>query len=253
MELEIKEKARKLGLRALEANWAEYANEPCIKKLLEQEETERQKRSLERRLKDAQINEMKLAAEFDWAWPKTIDRELVEELFTLKFIKEPANVIFVAANGLGKTMMAKNLAHMAILAGYKTRFVPASLMLHDLSSKDGATARMRALRKYSKPDLLVIDELGYLSYDNKYADLLYEVINSRYLKTSTIVTTNKTFQEWGEIFSNAACVVTLVDRLMHKAEIVNIEGDSYRNKEAKERVKQRAEAKIQKNKSKKKE
>lgn len=236
MDIDFKEKARKLGFKALAANWNEYANEPCIKKLLEQEEVDQNRRSLERRLRESQIKEMKPAAEFDWVWPKRIDRELVEDLFTLKFVEEPANIIFMGPNGVGKTMLAKNLIHRALLAGYKTRFTPASQMLNDLASQDGASARLKTLRKYTSPDLLVIDELGYLSYDNRYADLLYEVINGRYLKSPTILTTNKPFQEWGEIFPNAGCVVTLVDRLMHKAEVVVIEGASFRQREAQERA-----------------
>jgi DNA replication protein DnaC len=241
MDDDLREKARKLGFKALAANWSEYANEPCIKRLLEQEETDKHRRSLERRLRESQINEMKPAAEFDWVWPKKIDRELVEDLFTLKFVEEPANVIFMGPNGVGKTMLAKNLSHRALLAGYKTRFTSASQMLNDLSAQDGASARLKSLRKYTSPDLLVIDELGYLSYDNRYADLLYEVINGRYMKSSTILTTNKPFQEWGEVFTNAGCVVTLVDRLMHKAEVVLIEGASFRNREATERAELRAQ------------
>lgn len=240
MDIDYMKKASKLGFKALAAHWSEYADEPCIKRLLEQEETDKHRRSLERRLRESQIHEMRPAVEFDWEWPKKIDRELVEDLFTLKFVDEPANVIFVGPNGVGKTMLAKNLLHKALLAGRKTRFTPASQMLNDLSAQDGAAARLKCLRKYTSPDLLMIDELGYLSYDNRYADLLYEVINGRYLKTSTIVTTNKPFQEWGEIFTNAGCVVTLVDRLMHKAEVVAIEGKSYRKREATERAEQRA-------------
>jgi DNA replication protein DnaC len=247
MDKELREKASKLGFKALAANWSEYAHESCIRRLLEQEEADKHQRTLERRLRESQINELKPAAEFDWVWPKKIDRELVEDLFTLKFAEEPANVIFLGPNGVGKTMLAKNLIHRALLAGYKTRFVAASQMLGDLSSQDGAGARLRCLRKYTNPDLLVIDELGYLSYDNRYADLLYEVINGRYLKSSTILTTNKPFQEWGEIFPNAGCVVTLVDRLMHKAEVVLIEGASYRQREASER----ADLRVKKSKAKK--
>jgi DNA replication protein DnaC len=245
---DFKELANKLGFKALFANWNEYANEPCIKKLLEQEEADKNRRSLERRLRESQIKEMKPASEFDWSWPTSIDRELVEELFTLKFMTEHVNVIFQAANGLGKSMLSKNLVHTALLAGYKTKFTSASQMLSDLSAQDGATARRRCLQKYTSPDLLAIDELGYLSYDNRYADLLYEVINARYLQASTIVTTNKIFQEWGEIFPNAGCVVTLVDRLVHKSELVKIKGESYRNKEATERANQRASKKGGKNK-----
>lgn len=244
MDIELRARAKKLGFRALAERWNEYADEPCIKRLLEQEEADKHRRSLEQRLRESQIHEMKPAAEFDWAWPKKIDRELVEDLFTLKFVEEPANVIFMGPNGVGKTMLAKNLLHKALLAGYKTRFVTASQMLNDLSSKEGASARLKALKKYTSPALLVIDELGYLSYDNRYADLLYEVINARYLKSSTIVTTNKPFAEWGEIFTNASVVVTLVDRLMHKAEIVLVEAESFRNREAKERVEQRVQKKF---------
>lgn len=244
--IDWQEKAKELGFKALAANWNEYADEPCIKKLLEHEEEEKHRRSLERRLRESQISDLKPASEFDWSWPRVIDRELVDDLFSLKFMEEPANVIFIGANGLGKTMLAKNLVHQALLAGYKTRFVAASQMLTDLSAQDGATARLRCLRKYTSPDLLVIDELGYLSYDNRYADLLYEVINGRYLKSSTILTTNKPFKEWGEIFPNAGCVITLVDRLMHKAEIVSIEGESFRHREAKERAQRRAQTKPKK-------
>src|SRR5271167_4363082 len=143
MDTDLKEKARKLGFKALAANWSEYANEQCIKRLLEQEESEKHRRSLERRLRESQINEVKPAAEFDWAWPKKIDRELIEDLFALKFVEEPANVVFLGPNGVGKTMLAKNLIHKALLAGYKTKFTPASQMLNDLSSQDGASARLK--------------------------------------------------------------------------------------------------------------
>jgi DNA replication protein DnaC len=165
-------------------------------------------------------------------------------------LAESLNVVFVGPNGVGKSMLSKNLIYAALLAGKKTKFTSASQMLADLSAQDGATARKRCLLKYTSPHLLAIDELGYLSYDNRYADLLYEVLNARYLKTSTIITTNKAFVEWGEIFPNAGCVVTLVDRLIHKSEIVKIEGDSYRKKEALERAQQRAQQKRPKDKHK---
>lgn len=247
---DFKDLAKKLGFKALVANWNDYAGEPCIKKLLKLEEEDKNRRSLERRIRESQIKEMKPASDFDWSWPTSIDRELVEELFTLKFMTEHVNVIFQAANGLGKSMLSKNLVHAAVLAGYKTKFISASQMLSDLSAQDGATARRRCLHKYTSPDLLAIDELGYLSYDNRYADLLYEVINGRYMQSSTIVTTNKIFQEWGEIFPNAGCVVTLIDRLVHKSELVKIAGNSYRSKEAAERANERASKKTGKNKKK---
>lgn len=247
---DLRELAKKLGFKAMAANWEEYANQPWVKKLLEEEDEDKNRRSLERRMRESQIQEMKQVSEFDWSWPKVIDRELVEELFTLKFIAQSVNVIFLGANGLGKSMLTKNLIYTALMAGLKTKFTTASQMLTDLSSQDGATARKRCLQKYTVPDLLAVDELGYLSYDNRYADLLYEVINARYQKSSTIITTNKPFKEWGEIFPNAGCVVTLVDRLMHKAELVKIEGESYRQKEAIEEAQLRAKARREKGKKK---
>jgi DNA replication protein DnaC len=247
---DLKEIAKKLGFKAMLENWDEYGKEPLVKKILEAEELDQNRRSLEKRLRASHVQELKPVSDFDWNWPKVIDRELVEELFTLKFLAESLNVVFVGPNGVGKSMLSKNLIYAALLAGKKTKFTSASQMLADLSAQDGATARKRCLLKYTSPHLLAIDELGYLSYDNRYADLLYEVLNARYLKTSTIITTNKAFVEWGEIFPNAGCVVTLVDRLIHKSEIVKIEGDSYRKKEALERAQLRAQQKRPKDKHK---
>jgi DNA replication protein DnaC len=237
---ELKQRARKLGIRALISHWDEFAGQPWIKQLLDKEDEERQRRSFERRIREARIGEFKPLAEFDWDWPRMIDREAVDELMQLDFIKDNSNVVLRGPNGIGKTMIAKNLAYQALMAGYKTRFVPASQMLSELAEHDGASARQRCLRRYTSVDLLVIDEVGYLSYANNFADLLYEVLNARYLKKSTIVTTNRIFEEWSEVFPHAACVVTLVDRLIHKAEVLSIDADSFRNREAMERAAQKA-------------
>jgi DNA replication protein DnaC len=113
-------------------------------------------------------------------------------------------------------------------------------LLSDLAVQDSALALRRRLHRHVKPDLLVIDEIGYLSYADCSADLPFEVISRRYQHTSTIITTNRAFSDWTAIFPNATCVVTLVDRLCHRAEIVQIEGDSYRLKEAKDRAARRA-------------
>jgi DNA replication protein DnaC len=209
---------------------------------LKEEEKERERRSLESRIKEADIGQFKPLVEFDWSWPEKIDRDQVEELFSLSFLDEKANVVFVATNGLGKTMFAQNLAYKAVLAGHKALFFKASKMLDELLQCDGAAARRRRIKKLCRAELVVIDEVGYMSYDSRYADLLYEVISERYQKKSTIVTTNKAFSTWGEIFPDAACVVTMVDRLTHHAELVLIEGESYRHHEAEERAKAKAKA-----------
>jgi len=248
---ELKRLANDLGFHAIVANWNEYVEQSWLEPLLKEEEKECQRRSLERRIKEADIGQFKPLAEFDWSWPKEIDRDQVEELFSLSFLDEKVNVVFLATNGLGKTMIAQNLAYKAVLAGYKTRFVKASKMLDELLQCGGAASRRRRIKNLFRVDLLVIDEVGYMSYDSRYADLLYEVISERYQHKSTIVTTNKAFSAWGDIFPDAACVVTMVDRLTHHAELTLIEGESWRHHEAEERAKAREKARKTKTEKKK--
>ncbi|MGB5735726.1 MAG: ATP-binding protein, partial [Thiohalocapsa sp.] len=138
-------------------------------------------------------------------------------------------------NGVGKSTIARNIAHQAVLAGHTVLCTSAGHMLGELAGADGDNALRHRLSLYTRPRLLLIDEIGYLSYSNRHADLLFEVVSRRYQEKSTLVTTNRPFAEWGEVFPNAACVVSLVDRLVHNAELIHIEGESYRLKEAKER------------------
>ena len=147
-----------------------------------------------------------------------------------------SNVVLVGPNGVGKTMCASNLAFQAVLAGHTALFITAGALLGELATLDSDSALRRRLAHYTAPDLLVIDEVGYLSYSNRHADLLFELISRRYQRNSTVVTTNRAFAEWGEVFPAAACVVSLVDRLMHRAEVVRIEARSFRQKEAEERA-----------------
>ena len=133
-------------------------------------------------------------------------------------------------------MCACNLAYQAVLAGHTALFVTAGQLLGELAALDSDSALRRRLHHYAAPDLLLVDEVGYLSYSNRHADLLFELVSRRYQHKSTVVTTNRAFAEWGEVFPNAACVVSLIDRLMHRAEVVRIEADSYRKKEADERA-----------------
>jgi DNA replication protein DnaC len=141
---------------------------------------------------------------------------------------------------VGKSMLARNIAHQALIHGHTVLFATAGQLLGDLAALDSDSALRRRLRHYAAPELLLIDEVGYLSYSNRHADLLFELISRRYEKKSTLVTSNRPFAEWHEVFPNAACVVSLVDRLVHNAEILAIEGQSYRLKEARERSEQRA-------------
>ena len=182
----LRERTRRLGLFGLLARWPEAEREDWLPRLLDWEEAERQRRSLERRLHSARLGAFKAMADFDWQWPKKIDREAVEDLFRLEFVAEAANVILAGPNGVGKTMIAKNLAHHALLRGYTVRFTTASDMLHDLAAERSDHSFTRRLRRYCRPQLLVVDEVGYLAYDARYADLLFEVV-TRYGATSGVV------------------------------------------------------------------
>lgn len=233
---DLKERAKALGLYGLLAHWDEYGGAAWLGRLLEVEEAERARRSLERRIADARLGKFKAMSAFDWTWPGRIDRALVEELFGLEFLEDASNVVLVGPNGVGKTMLAQNLAYQSLLGGHTALFTSASAMLNELAAQDGSLALNRVLKRYTQPKVLVIDEVGYLSYDSRHADLLFEVVTRRYQLRSTILTTNRPFSEWNEVFPNAACVVTLVDRLMHRAEIVQVEGKSFRLKEAQERT-----------------
>ena len=233
---EAKARAERLGLYGLLTHWDEVHREPWLNVVLDHEESERRRRSLERRVRNARLGRFKLLADFDWSWPKQIDREAIDELMELGFLAETANVVFLGPNGVGKTTLAKNLVHQAVLKGFTALFTTGSEMLNDLVAQDGPSALARRLRRYIRPELLVVDEVGYLSYGTQHADLLFDIVSRRHQEKSTIVTTNRPFSEWSEVFPNAACVVALVDRLLHKAEIVTVDGQSYRLKEAQERI-----------------
>ena len=243
----VRERLRALGLYGLAVQDDAVLDENWIERVIEIEDRERKRRSLERRLTNARISAFKPLADFDWAWPKCIDRPLIEELFSLAFVHDATNVVLVGPNGIGKTMLVKNLLHHAILNGFTARFTMASDMLHELASQDSDASLARRLRRFTQPQLLAIDEVGYLNYDNRYADLLFEVVTRRYLTHPVLITTNKPFSEWNDVFSSAACVVTLVDRLIHRSEIVQLNGESYRLREAKERAAQRSKARSRRN------
>lgn len=242
MTLDIKESLRLLGLRhsadALDdlialATKNRWGPRQFLEHLARIELDDRAKRSLERRLGRSRLGRFKPMADFDWTWPKRIDRDAVEAALRLDFLEHAHNVVLVAPQGLGKTMIAQNIVHAAVQAGHSVLLTTAAQLLLDLGSQESARGLDQRLRHYcTRTGLLVIDEIGYLSYDNRNADLLFQVVSRRYEKRSVVLTTNLVFSDWPTVFPNAACTTALIDRLVHHSEIISIEGKSYRAREA---------------------
>ena len=214
---------------ATRASWTPVQ---IVEEIARLEAQEKARRSLQSRIRQAQIGRFRPMADFDWNWPQKINRTLVEDLFTLDFVRDARNAILVGTQGLGKTMIAKNLTMAAVEAGHSALFVSASRIIADIGGQESAPARERRFKHYVKPTVLAIDELGYLSYDNAAADILFQIVNRRYEAKPIVLTTNMPFRDWSSVFPNAASASALVDRLTHHSCVVLIKGDSYRKHEA---------------------
>jgi len=166
---------------------------------------------------------------YDFEHPEHIDKDVVLRAATLDFIHERSNIVFVGPSGVGKTHLANALGQLACLAGFRTRFTLAADLVNELVASQARNTLNRRLSAWSAYDLLLIDELGYLSFDSRGADLLYQVFNKRYQRVSTIVTTNLPFKDWGKLFHNAAAATAIAERLVHKGLLIRIHGKSKRH------------------------
>ncbi len=218
--------------RATKGRWSPAQ---ILEEIARLEQIEKTRRSLQGRLGRARIGRFKPLADYDWNWPAQVERDLIERAFTLEFVREGRNLVLLGTNGLGKTMIAKNIAHQAVLAGFSVLFTTAADLIEDLRSRSPETLRRRVGR-YVRPHLLVIDEVGYLAYDSHAADLLYKVVDRRYERPgarevssrSVLLTTNLAFRDWNTVFPNATSISTLLDKLTHHADVTLLEGESYR-------------------------
>ncbi len=161
---QLEDRARHLGLYGLLVHWQELGDQPWVQTLIAHEEAERSRRSLERRIHTSKVGRFKPIVDFDWSWPDKIDRPLIEELMQLGFVEQATNVILAGPNGVGKSTIAQNIAHQALLRGHTVLCASASAMLNDLAAQDTSTALARRLRRYTNPAVLLVDEVGYLSY-----------------------------------------------------------------------------------------
>lgn len=203
-----------------------------LRRLAEAEAAARYERSVQRRTKAARLPVLKTLEQFDWSWPKKINRTQVQDLFRLRFVEQNTNVVFIGGVGLGKTHFALALAHSACLNNLPTLFAQAVEIVNALSTAQATNTLSKALKAYVAPRLLVIDELGYLPMDKRGADLIFQVISARYERGATVITTNTVYKQWARIFNNDATLTTaILDRLVHHCETITIEGKSYRMKD----------------------
>ena len=225
----FREQHQPLAREAAEKNWTPL---DFLSRLVEGEALRRKDRATQRRLRAARFPVIKTLEQFNWTWPKKINRAQVQNLFRLAFVKDKGNVIFMGGAGLGKTHLATALVYEACLAGHTVLFTTAIDIVNTLAAAHAAGRLVPELKKYTRPDLLVIDEVGYLPIDKHGADLLFQIISQRYERGSIVLTANKVYKHWPSIFNNDSTLTSaILDRVLHHAETITIEGKSYRMKD----------------------
>lgn len=225
----IRENFKPVADRAARKQWSHVH---YLAELANSEARQRMDRAVQRRIRTARFPQIKTLEQFKWSWPKKINRLQIQNLFRLGFVEAKSNVVFMGGVGLGKTHLATALGYEACLGGRSVLFAPAIDAVNTLSAARTAGRLKDELKKYLRPDLLILDELGYLPIDKTGADLLFQIISHRYESGSLIITTNRAFKDWPEIFNNDSTLTSaLLDRLLHHTETVVIEGQSYRMKE----------------------
>lgn len=217
---------------AAEAAQKHWTHVDYLARLIDGESQTRHQRAVQRRIVAARFPTIKLLEDFQWSWPKKINRAQIQNLFRLAFVPDKVNVIFVGGVGIGKTHLASALGHAACLAGHSVRFTTAVDIINTLTAAQINHRLKTELKKLISPSVLVIDEVGYLPIDKTGADLLFQVISQRYEQGSIVLTTNQPYKSWPKLFNNDATLTSAVlDRLLHHAETVVLEGKSYRMKD----------------------
>src|SRR5712691_6651249 len=224
----IAEQYAALATQAADKAWSHV---DYLARLMEGEADVRGDRATKSRIRLARFPVMKTLDQFRWDWPTRINRLQVQHHFSLGFMKDNSNLIYLGGVGLGKTHIATALGYTACLQGYSVLFASAIDVINTLVAAKSAGRLKLELRKYIKPALLILDELGYLPIDKAGADLLFQVISLRYEQGAVVITSNRAFKDWPKIFNNdSTLTAAILDRLLHHADTVIIEGKSFRMK-----------------------
>jgi len=224
----IAEHYAELAKQAAQKQWSHV---DYLARLSQGEADLRRDRATKNRIRLARFPVIKTLDQFRWDWPTKINRLQVQHHFSLGFLKDHANLIYLGGVGLGKTHLATALGYTACLQGYSVLFASAIDVINTLTTARSAGRLKPELKKYTKPALLILDELGYLPIDKAGADLLFQVISLRYEQGAIMMTSNRAFKDWPKIFNNDSTLTSaILDRLLHHAETVIIEGKSFRMK-----------------------
>jgi DNA replication protein DnaC len=214
-----------------QAAQAEMSHLEYLDHLIAQEAAHRHERMVKYRVVAARLPFRKALPDYDFSWPSRINKQKVLDLFELSFIERKANAVFIGPTGVGKTHLSVALAFAACEADISVRFTTAMAMINHLSAALADGSFVSKLKLYTRPRLLVVDELGYLPIDRRGADLVFQVVSNRYEQGSLVLTTNRPFKQWGSLMNQDNTLASaLIDRLGHHAEVVVIEGRSYRMK-----------------------
>ncbi len=224
----VAEHYESLAQEAARKNWT-YVD--YLSRLMEGEANARQEKIVQRKLSQARFPILKTIEDFNWTWPTKLNRAEVQNLFRLNFIKQKENVIFLGGVGLGKTHLATALGITACTKGHSVLFTTAIDVINTLYAAQKAGRFKKQLHTYLKPQVLILNELGYLPIDKNGGDLLFQIISQRYCLSSTIVTSNKAYKKWPEIFNNDSTLTSaILDRLLHYSHSIPIQGKSFRMK-----------------------
>lgn len=225
----IESHCQQLAIKAAEQ---QHSHLDYLALLIEGEAAMRESRSIERRIRNARFPVLKTLDDFQWSWPKKINRPQIQNLFRLGFIATQTNVVLISNVGLGKTHLSIALGHTACLNGYSVLFTTAVDIINTLAAAQSAGRLKREFHRYLKPAVLIIDELGYLPIDKHGADLLFQIISQRYERAPMVITTNRVYKHWSQIFNNDSTLTSaILDRVLHHADTVIIEGKSFRMKD----------------------